>query len=205
MKNNILLIGAGGHGLVLAEIAKLIGYKKICFLDDKYDKDYPYDIIGGIIDFLVYKDDYDFFVSIGSNEIRREITEKVYSNDCKLVNLIHPSAIISDSVELSEGIAIMPNTIVNPNSKIGLGAILNTATSIDHENVIEEFVHISPGCHLAGQVSIGKMSWLGIGCNVINDIRICEKCIIGAGSTITKDIKKSGIYVGTPVRRIENR
>lgn len=203
MKNNILLIGAGGHGLVLAEIAKLIGYKNIYFLDDEYDKDYPYEIIGGIDDFFLYKDDYDFFVSIGSNDIRKAITAKIYSNNCKLVNLIHPSAIISDSVQLSEGIAIMPNTVINSKSKIGQGAIINTASSIDHETIIGNFVHISPGCHLAGQVLIEDMCWLGIGCNVINGIRICEKCIIGAGSTIIREIQKSGTYAGTPVRRIE--
>ena len=205
MKNNILLIGAGGHGLVLAEIAKLIGYKRICFLDDEYDKDYPYDIIGGINDFLLYKDNYDFFISIGSNKSRRDIAAKIYSRHCKLVNLIHPSAIISDSAQLSEGIAIMPNTVINSKSKIGLGAIINTSTSIDHENIIGDFVHVSPGCHLGGQVSIDNMCWLGIGCNVINNIKICEECIIGAGSTIIKDIKKSGTYVGTPIRRVENR
>lgn len=203
MKDNILLLGAGGHGLVLAEIAKSRGYKKICFLDDQLDKKYPYEIIGKINDYPFFIKDFDFFVSIGINEIRKKIFTKILYSNCTLVNLIHPTAIVAESVNLSKGIAIMPNAVINSMSKIGLGSIVNTSASIDHESVVGDFVHISPGCCIAGKVTICDMSWLGIGCNVINGITICENCIIGGGTTVIESINMPGTYVGTPIRRID--
>lgn len=201
MDKKIILIGAGGHGLVVAEIAKLNGYKEIFFLDDNIYKKYDYPIIGKIAEYKNFEN-YDFFVSIGNNQIRKKLLNRLIEGKQNIPILIHPSAILSSNVKIGLGTVIMPGTIINCNSQIGTGVIINTGVTIDHENIINDFVHISPGCHLSGQVTVKEGSWLGTGCNVINNITICEKSTIGAGSTIIHDILSPGIYIGTPVRRI---
>lgn len=203
IRDKILFLGAGGHGLVLADIAKKIGYKEIKFLDDQANKYFTYEIIGRLNDFSKYQESYDLFVSIGNNKVREKITKRLKQKNCHQVNLIHPSSVLSESVSIAEGICIMPNVVINAQSQIGTGCILNTSSSIDHEAVIKDFVHISPGCHLSGQVTIGERCWLGTGCNIINNITICDNCIIGAGATIIKNIDTSGTYISMPLRRIK--
>ena len=97
----------------------------------------------------------------------------------------------------------MANAVINASVKIGRSCIINTASSIDHDCIIDDFVHVSPGVHVAGTVTIGKGTWLGIGSTVINNLEICANCIIGAGSTVIKDIKEEGTYVGSPAERIK--
>lgn len=201
MNKKIILIGAGGHGLVAADIAKLNGYEEIMFLDDNLTKSYNYPIIDTIKHINKYSD-YDFFVSIGNNQLREKLLSFLDDNMFNVVTLIHPSAIISDNVDIGIGSILMAGVIINCKTIIGKGVILNTGTTIDHENNISNYVHLSPGCHTSGQVTIGENTWLGTGCIVINNINICSQCIIGAGGLVIKDIVVSGTYVGNPVRRI---
>lgn len=83
------------------------------------------------------------------------------------------------------------------------GCIINTAASVDHDCKIEDYVHLSPGVHIAGTVSIGERTWIGAGTTVINNISIADSCVIGAGSTVIKDIEEKGVYAGVPARRIK--
>ena len=131
-------------------------YKRqdIKFLDDQTDKWFAYEIIGSTNEFYKFSDAYDLFISIGDNKVRRKIAKRLREKACHQVNLIHPSSVMSESVTLAEGICIMPNAVINAQSQIGEGCIINTSSSIDHENFIKDFVHISPGCHLSGQVTI---------------------------------------------------
>src|SRR5699024_378697 len=101
-----------------------------------------------------------------------------------ITTLIHPSAIIATEVEIGIGTVIMAGVVVNSSTRIGNGVIINTSASVDHDNVIEDFVHLSPGVRIAGTVKVGKQSWLGIGSTIINNIVISEKTIIGAGAVI---------------------
>jgi hypothetical protein len=96
----------------------------------------------------------------------------------------------------------MAGVIINPSSKVGKGCIINTGSTIDHDNNLEDFIHLSPGSHLAGNVKVGKGSWLGIGSIISNNVYITENCIIGAGFVVLEDIYQSGTYVGVPARKI---
>jgi acetyltransferase-like isoleucine patch superfamily enzyme len=97
----------------------------------------------------------------------------------------------------------MAGVVINSSTKIGKGCIINTSSSLEHDNVIEDYVHISPGVRLAGTVRIGKGSWLGIGSVVSNNVNICSGCKVGAGAVVVKDITEPGTYVGVPVRKID--
>lgn len=204
MDKKIIIIGAGGHGKVVADIAKLNGYKEIVFLDDDTSKQTNgnYKIIGTTQDIEKYKGAYDFFVAIGNNKIREKLTNELRKMNITQTVLIHPTAVIDETVLLEEGIVVMANAVVNADTRLSRGVIINTSATVDHDCIINEFTHICPGVHIAGTVNIGKGVWVGIGSTLINNIDICDEVIIGAGSVVIKKIEEKGTYVGNPVRRI---
>lgn len=203
MKNKLLIIGASGHGKVVADIAmRMARWREIAFLDDNEDIKSSMGIraIGKVSDVSKYINEYDIFVGIGNNAIRKDIHEKLEGISASIPTLIHPSAIIGEQVELGVGTVVMAGVVINCCTKIGKGCIINTGSTIDHDNIIEDFVHISPGVHLAGTVKVGNNTWLGIGSNVKNNICIVNDCIIGAGSVVIRNITIPGIYFGVPAK-----
>jgi len=202
----ILIIGASGHGRVVADIAlKMNSWQQIAFLDD--DENFKYsmgiEIIGKLNDAYAYIDDYDIFVAIGNNKTRKKIQSQLEKAGAKIPTLIHPSAIIGERVELGAGTVVVAGAVINCCSKIGEGCIVNTGSTIGHDNVIEDFVHIAPGAHLGGTVRVGNDTWVGIGSTVINNVTIIGGCMIGAGAVVVKDITEVGTYVGVPAKKIK--
>lgn len=206
MKDKLIIIGASGHGKVVADIAmKMNRWQTIVFLDDDETVKtcLGFEVVGKIADFTKYKDKAEFFVAIGNNATREKIQEQLEMKKIVPVSLVHPNAIIGMEVEIFSGTVVMAGVVINSSSRIGRGCIINTSSSLDHDNIIDDFVHISPGSNLAGTVSVGKGSWIGIGSVISNNVTICSLCKLGAGAVATDDITKAGIYVGIPVRKID--
>lgn len=204
MNKKLVIIGAGGHGKVIANIAKLNGYKDIVFLDDNSEKKecglYP--IVGTTQDIEKYSND-QFIVGIGNNKVRRKLTSFLLEKQYDVTTLIHPSAVIDETVQIGQGTVIMANAVINADTTIGHGCIINTASSVDHDCCIQDYVHICPGVHIAGTVHIGDNTWIGIGSSVINNIYIVNDCMLGAGCVVVKDLLESGTYIGVPARRLK--
>jgi len=206
MKNKLIIIGASGHGKVVADIAiKINKWQSIAFLDDDESirTSMGLEVIGKTADAFKYNDEADFFVAIGNNATREKIQEKLIEQGINVVSLIHPSAIIGTDVEIGIGSVVMAGVVINSSTGIGKGCVINTSSNLDHDNVIEDYVHTSPGVRTAGSVSIGKNTWLGIGSVVSNNVNICSGCKVGAGAVVVKDITEPGTYVGVPVRRVD--
>lgn len=206
MKNKLIIIGASGHGKVVDDIAiKMNKWQSIAFLDDDESirTSMGLEVIGKTADAFTYKDEADFFVAIGSNTTREKIQEKLIEQGLNVVSLIHPSVVIGTDVEIGIGTAVMAGVVINSSTRIGKCCIINTSASLDHDNVIEDYVHISPGVRTAGTVRVGKGSWIGIGSVVSNNVNICSGCKVGAGAVVVKDITEPGTYVGVPVRRLD--
>jgi len=205
MKETLIIIGAGGHGKVVADIAiKTNQYKRICFLDDNVKNAIlGLEIVGTTNDLINWLDSAEFFVAIGDSRKRENYINKIESLGATIATLIHPEAIVSDFTEIGQGTVIMAGVVVNVDTKIGEGVILNTACSIDHDNIISDYCHISVGTHLAGNVKVGQHTMIGAGATIINNITIDSECMIGAGAVVVKDINASGIYVGVPTRKIK--
>jgi len=204
-RRRLLIIGASGHGRVVAEIAqKTDRWHQVCFLDDDSSKSISLgiEIIGQTADAFSYISESDLFVAIGNNGVRENLHNRLEAVGANIPTLIHPDAVIGSRVEIGTGTAVMAGAIINCCSKIGKGCIINTGSTLDHDNVLADFVHISPGAHLAGTVTVGTRTWLGIGSIVSNNIKIACDCIVGAGSVVVKDISEVGVYVGNPARRI---
>jgi sugar O-acyltransferase (sialic acid O-acetyltransferase NeuD family) len=203
----LYIIGASGHGKVIADLAELLGYT-VYFYDDAYPKKTQIEhwTIHGTFSDLVQLNlkDKNLVVGIGNNTIRREkilISEK---HDFRLPTLIHPSATISRYAKIDDGSVIFAGAIINAFAKIGRGCIINTAAIVDHDCIINDFAHISPNSALAGSVVVGECSWIGIGSQINQLVSIGSSTLIGAGSTVVKDIPDNVTAFGSPalVKRI---
>lgn len=196
--NRLIIIGASGHGKVIADIAVKIGYEKIAFLDDNdtIRECSKFPVIGKVA--IAPTLEGDKIVAIGDAQIRERIQKSITT-----VTLIHPDAVIGRYVEIGEGTVIMPGAVINSGAVIGKGCIINTCSSVDHDCKLSDFVHLSVGAHMAGTCTIGKRTWIGAGATIINNIHICSDCMIGAGTVVIHDIEESGTYVGCPERKIK--
>lgn len=208
MRKKVVIIGAGGHAKVIADMIEKSGDEIVGFLDDNKKKGTTiikeYKVLGDFnnrFPLAIANLDYEFIIAIGDNKKREEIS---HSPNLKFYTAIHPSAQIGLDVEIKEGTVIMANACINSSAKIGKHCIINTGAIIEHDNIIEDFVHISPNVALGGTVKIGKNTHVGIGSIIKNNITICENCKIGAGAVVVKDIKEEGTYVGVPAKGIKN-
>lgn len=198
----LIIIGASGHGKVVADIARQTGHDDIRFLDDntnlKCCGGYP--VVGKSGDFADFN--CDFFVAIGNPVVRQRISERLVVAKKRVVTLIHPNAVIGENVRIGMGSAIIAGAVINPCTAIGKGCIVNTCSSVDHDCKVGDYVHIAVGSHLCGTVFVGNGTWIGAGATVSNNVSICEDCIIGAGAVVIKNIEQPGTYVGIPAKRI---
>lgn len=196
----MILFGASGHSKVILDILLQNKISVECVYDDKPKTD----SIFGIpvrANSLKYSDANDAIISIGNNSIRKSVSEK-YPN-LKFVKAIHFSSIISTFADVGEGTVVMANVTVNPDAKIGKHCILNTGCVVEHDCIIEDFVHISPNAALAGNVTVGEGSQIGIGACVIQGVKVGKWSIIGAGSVIISDIPDYSVVVGNPGKVIK--
>ena len=198
--NRLIIIGAGGHGKVIADAALKNGYTNICCVDDHTTGDVMgFPIIGTTADVECLNDgNTDFVIGIGNNAIRKTIAE---IHNVNWVSIVHPSAQIGFDAEIGKGTVVMANAVVNVCAKIGEHCIINTGAIVEHDNVIENYAHISPNVALGGTVRIGSLTHVGIGATVKNNTEICSECTIGAGAVVVKNIKEPGTYVGVPIRK----
>lgn len=201
----LVIIGASGHGKVIADIALLAGYDQVDFLDDNPSVKLvgEYKVLGvSSMAAELSATGCDFVVGIGNAIIREKIQRAIEAAGCNVVTLIHPSAVVAYDVQIGKGTVVMANAAINPGTVIGDGCIVNTCASVDYDNSIGNFSHISVGAHTAGTVSLGERCWLGIGAVVSNNLSIRSDCMIGAGAVVVKDIVEAGTYVGVPAGKL---
>jgi sugar O-acyltransferase (sialic acid O-acetyltransferase NeuD family) len=208
-KNKILvIIGAGGHGLVVADCALSIGhYSDIIFLDDcleKLDDKSQWQVSGPIASWPNYSENADFIVAIGNNTMRASLLQQLSAKHCCIATLIHPTAFVSQHSTIGQGVVVFANAVVNIGARIDEGCIINTAATIDHDCHIQACCHISPGVNIAGGVNVGKGSWLGIGSCVVEYITIAENTQSGAGAVLTKSTQSNQLYVGVPALAVRS-
>lgn len=196
MKNKLVIIGAGGQGRVCADIARLMGYAEIIFLDDGAPN-----AEGKVKDYPQYLPDADFFVAIGNGAVRRKIQTMLEENGASIATLIHPNATVAQDVKIGQGTAVMAGAVINPGAVIGCGNIVNTCASVDHDCRVGDYLHIAVGARICGTVTLEDDSWIGAGAVIIQNLSVCAGCMIGAGAVVVKSITEKGTYMGVPARK----
>lgn len=198
--NRLIIIGASGHGRVVADIARLRGYSDIIFLDNnpelKECAGHP--VLGP--DSMTAELEGEIFIAVGDSKVRRRLMEREQGRIFPI--LIHPQAVIAVDVVIGEGTVVMAGTVINPGARVGRGCIINTSSSIDHDCTVGNFCHLSVGAHLSGTVNIGDYTWIGTGATISNNVRICSEVMIGAGAVVLKNIEEKGTYIGIPARKM---
>jgi sugar O-acyltransferase (sialic acid O-acetyltransferase NeuD family) len=161
MNNYLTILGFGGHSRVIIDIAQNLGLDISGLYDDNpntYGKEYNGIKVLGPINSIVSG---TAVIAIGNNQIRKNIVDQ--SSPINWKSLIHPSSYVSSNIEIGEGTVIMAGAIVQPGAKIGRHCIINTGACVDHDCIIEDFVHIGPNSALAGGVTVGEGTFVGIG------------------------------------------
>ena len=202
MTKGNLIIGAGGHGKVIADIMLCQGMRILGFLDDN-----PPVIGQQIFGFPVLGNgkklaDFDLdgvIVGIGDNTIRRAIVQRMELDYTPpWITVLHPKATVANSVQIGVGTVIMAGAVVNPDTVLGKHTIINTGSTVDHDCLIGDFVHIAPGVHLAGGVRVGELTLIGIGATVIPYCSIGAGATVGAGAVVVRDIPDGVTAKGIP-------
>ncbi|MEO3682801.1 acetyltransferase [Shewanella vesiculosa] len=199
------IVGASGHGKVIADIAEQLGFT-INFYDDAYPNKTHIEhwLIHGTCADLVSLNNADItlshnvVVAIGNNDIRQQKIHLLQQNGFNLISLIHPNAIVSQYASIASGTVVFAGAVINAFATVGVGCIINTAAVVEHDCFIANFAHICPNVALAGGVSVGSKSWIGIGTQVRQLIKIGDNCLIGAGSTVVKNISNNVTAFGSP-------
>lgn len=208
MKANLLIIGAGGHGKVVADAAMLMNcWERIVFVDDakKGERVLGLDVVASTLSLELLRTDFDdAIVALGDARKRIDLLSHLEEMSFNLPSVIHPRSVIADSVEISQSCVVLGNAVINPAARLGRGVIINTASVVEHDCCIDKGAHICPNASLGGNVSIGEYSWIGIGASVRHGVSITKDVIVGAGGVVVKDITASGTYVGNPVRSVGN-
>jgi sugar O-acyltransferase (sialic acid O-acetyltransferase NeuD family) len=198
----LAIVGAGGHGKVVADTAEQAGWESIIFFDDFRPVTEPHVIwpVAGNLDRLLQSlDDYDgISIALGDNQLRLSLCLRFIALNAPLVSVIHPAAVISRHADIGLGTVIFAGAVINACASIGIGGIVNTGACIDHDCRLGNGVHISPGAHLAGNVDIGDLSWIGIGASVKHNIKIGLRVNVGAGAAVVNNIPDGRTVVGVP-------
>jgi acetyltransferase EpsM len=204
----LVIWGASGHALVVADIIRLEGkYHIFGFLDDVNSARWgqPFcgaSVLGGQdqLAFLQQKGIQNLILAFGHCEARLAKGALAKKEGFVLVRAVHPRATVASDVSIGEGAVIAAGAVLNPGTKLGESVIVNTCASVDHECVIEDGVHICPGAHLAGRVTVKRGSWVGIGAVVKEGVEIGVGSVIGAGAVVLENVPTGVVAFGNPCR-----
>ncbi|BCV35994.1 hypothetical protein TUM17377_13220 [Shewanella chilikensis] len=201
------ILGASGHGKVVAELAELSGYQEIVFFDDLWPELTEvehWSVKGNLDTLLTTASSFDLtVVAIGNNKVRLEKQKKLSLAGAKFSVLVHPNATISKYSQVGGGTVVMANAVINSFVNVGEACIINTASTIDHDCHLADGVHVSPGSNLAGGVTVGEGTWLGIGSQIKQLISIGSGVMVGAGATVVSNVADLQTVVGTPAQVVK--
>jgi sugar O-acyltransferase (sialic acid O-acetyltransferase NeuD family) len=198
----VVIKGAGGHGVVVADILSLMHHRHaavvpVGFIDDDpltFDKQFlGLKVIGASFADVRKRCDA-VIVAIGDNRTRAEKFAQLEKEGARFATCIHPGAVISNSAAIGHGTMICAGVLVNPAARIGVDVILNTGCTVDHHNLIGDHVHIAPGVNLGGNVHVGEGTLVGIGATVLPGRRIGSWSIVAGGSVVTQDVPDGVVY-----------
>ena len=207
----ILIFGTGGHAKVILDIiSNEKKYEIAGFIDNELDEGQEvlnHKVLGAdkdLISLIKKNSIFGGVIAVGNNYSRENISQKI-NNLCKdfnFINCIHSQAQIAMDVSIGVGNVLMAGSVINTSTSIGNHCIVNTNSSLDHDNSMLDFSSIAPNSATGGNVKIGKLSALGIGSTILPGISVGPNSIIGAGSLVLEDIPSDSIYFGSPAKFI---
>jgi sugar O-acyltransferase (sialic acid O-acetyltransferase NeuD family) len=203
MSAAVVIVGAGGHGRVVADLCRSIGRTVAGFLDPATEPETRIDDIPVLgsderLSDSTFVTSHEFCIGIGDSSLRCRLAKSVLEAGGKLPVFAHKSAVVAPGVVVGQGSVLMAGAIVNVGSTIEDFVIVNTAATVDHDGHIGEGTHLCPGVHLGGNVRSGRCVYIGVGASVIQGIQIGDGAVIGAGSAVIRDVADEERVAGCP-------
>jgi sugar O-acyltransferase (sialic acid O-acetyltransferase NeuD family) len=204
----LVIYGAGGHAVSIANVAFSAGYTVKYFVDKNKigQKLLGVSIIGDLAD-LGNLDFYCFGIAVGDNAARERIYNELQAKHANLnfPPLVHTSATVSSFTSIGNGTVVMPKAVIGPNSKVGKFCLINTQSSIDHDCVMLDFSSLAPAAVTGGTVQIGLRSAVSIGATIKHGLKIGDDSVVGANSYLNKDLPNNQVAYGTPAKPVRTR
>ena len=200
----LAILGASGHGVVVADAALATGWDEVTFFDARWpglSSLGPWTVAGDDARLLGMLAEYEgVVVAVGANRARLSLHRSVAAAGGTLATIVHPSAVVSRFARVGAGSVLCAGAVLGPFAQLGEATIVNTAATVDHDCILADAVHVSPGAHLGGTVRVGEASWIGIGAAVRHGIVIGADVVVGAGAAVVADIADRLTVVGVPAR-----
>jgi sugar O-acyltransferase (sialic acid O-acetyltransferase NeuD family) len=207
----LVVYGAGGHGKVVADVARTAGYEVVAFLDDD-----PVRIGPAVMGLPVWRwsallgddasrDRYVVALGIGDNGARQSIHQRVRQEGFETPALVHARAVIAPTARLGQGAVAMAGAIVNPDATVGDGVILNSGSIVEHDCAVGAFAHLSPNVALGGAARVGALAHVGLGAVVLPSVSVGEGARVGAGAVVVRDVADGLTVIGVPAHSMESR
>jgi sugar O-acyltransferase (sialic acid O-acetyltransferase NeuD family) len=208
--DEIVVIGGGGHAKVVISILRKLCHCILAYTDLKDH--------GAVLGVPYLGSDRELIAlaggakrlsavlavgQVGLGQPRYELWTRLQSPSLSFPLIVSPDAIVNEGVSGGEGAVVMDGVVINAGATIGCGSIVNTNSTVEHDVVLEDWVHVAPGATISGGVTVGRFSMIGAGATVIEGIKIAAGCMVGAGATVVRDLTEQGVYVGSPARRIK--
>jgi len=203
--SQLLIVGAGGHGKVVAEAALASQrWREVTFLDGRFPE------LSRVADWLVIGSDRDAgaflakfsdcSIAIGDNRLRLEFLESMERAGFRMPVVTHPGGWVSPSAKVGVGSVVMAGAVVSAAAVVGRGCIINTGATVDHDCQIGDGVHVSPGANIGGEVVVGALTWIGIGASVRHCVSIGTNVTVGAGAAVVCDVADGVTVLGVPAK-----
>ncbi len=200
----LAVLGASGHGKVVADAAEASGWQRVEFFDDAWptlQANGPWNVWGDTETLLEHLNEYDGVVlGIGNNAIRADKQKRLLSAGARVVSIVHPAAAVSTHACIQPGTVVLANAVVNACADVGRGCIINTGSVVEHDCVLGDFSHISPNAVLAGGVTVGYQAWVGACSSVRQLLQVGSAAVVGMGAVVTKDVSAGSVVIGNPAR-----
>lgn len=209
-KATLWILGAGGHGRVVADAARATGrFADILFFDDFLAAGQacgPWNVQGDGAAFLSEGGPkVERIVAVGDNRRRDEVVGACEARSRFLAVIAHPAASVSADAWLGAGSFVAAGAVVAIGARIGPGCIVNHGASVDHDCRLGRAVHVSPGARLGGDVRVGERGWIGIGASVRQGLSIGSDVLVGAGAVVVADVPDNSRWAGSPARPLPKR
>lgn len=203
MKQKLIIIGARAFGRETCNYARDTGFEVVGFLDDKKD---ALDGLAGYPPILCSAEEYEvgsedrFVCAVGDSKWREKYVGIIAAKGGVFVNVIHPSAYIGPNVKMGVGCIICPQSIVDCDLTIGDHVDVNAQSYVPHDCLLEDFVTVSPGCHLGGRTILRRGVFMGIHSATVPGTEIGAYSMVAAGAVVTEAIPDKVLVAGVPAR-----